>query len=593
MQLFIFLIFIVAYITAPAPAAAQMRAQLIADGLTKPVSMARNPADSQMLLVAEHVGRIRVLINGELRPEPFLDIRSEVAQGGELGLLSVVLAPDYGTSGRLFLSFVNTAGHSVVSRFTRSAENPLAADPSSRFDLRWAGGDPWIEQPFNTHKGGDLAFGSDGYLYLGLGDGGASDDPLHMAQNPGSLLGKMLRIDVSVSNDDPEGYDVPGSNPFVGIDGVLPEIWSFGLRNPWRFSFDDVHRGGTGAMVIADVGQGAWEEIDYEPALAGGRNYGWRNREGAHDNVTSEAAFTDALTDPVYEYPHVEGRSITGGYVYRGAALQGSLRGRYFFADFVFGRVWSLGLAVGEQGEATPTDLQEHTADLGGAGTGLSSFGVDAAGELYLLSYAGGRIYKLVPPGSAPTGTGGTGPCSTPDPFVAIGGGTCAGGEWLPPGVGTPAVPTTPPATPPASSPCVGSDPFAGMGGGACVNGEWLPPGHPGIPASTEPPTTTPPPVEPPSTPLAPPPTSTGCSTPDPFSTIGGGTCWNGDWLPPGYPVPGGGETPPSAPPTPPSPPAPPPVPPAGGCTTPDPFEILGGGTCVGGEWLPPMYSGG
>ena len=189
-----------------------------------------------------------------------------------------------------------TAGDTVVARFRRSA-NPLIADPVSRFDLRWGGaGSPrFIDQPFANHNGGHLAFGPDGFLYIGLGDGGSGNDPDHRAQNPAELLGKMLRIDVNVPEADPTGYRVPSGNPFVGVAGTRPEIWSFGLRNPWRYTFDDPARGGTGALLIGDVGQNRWEEIDYEPPARGGRNYGWRNREGAHDNQTSRPpAFTAA-----------------------------------------------------------------------------------------------------------------------------------------------------------------------------------------------------------------------------------------------------------------------------------------------------------
>lgn len=590
MQTILRIALIAILLSVPAGAFGQLRAVLVADGLQKPVSFAQNPADASMQLVAEHRGRLRVLLGGQLLAAPFLDISSEVGSGGELGLLGVAFAPDYATSGRLFVSFINVDGHSVVSRFVRSADNPLAADPNSRFDFRWPDGNTWIEQPFNTHKGGDLQFGPDGYLYLGLGDGGASSDPMHLAQQPWSLLGKMLRLDVSVGDDDPEGYNVPGSNPFVGVGGVLGEIWAFGLRNPWRFSFDS----GTGAMFVADVGQDAWEEINHEPAGAGGRNYGWRNREAAHDHVTSEAPFSEWLTDPLFEYDHIEGRSVTGGFVYRGSSVP-SLTGRYVFADFVSRRIISLGLAIGEDGSASVTDVIDHSAQLGPATPGISAFGVDAAGELYVLTYGGGRIYRISPSTDTPTTPpSSTGQCSTPDPFAEIGGGTCYNGGWLPPGMAPPGgdAPTTEPPTTPSSTPCVGADPFGAMGGGTCVNGEWLPPGHPGIPiAPTTPPPTTPatPPEEPPTTPPTTPPPS-ACSTPDPFASMGGGTCYNGDWLPPGYPVPEG--TPPTSGPTPPSEPPPSPPPPAGGCTTPDPFEVLGGGTCVGGEWLPPGFPG-
>jgi glucose/arabinose dehydrogenase len=315
--------------------------------------------------------------------------------------------PDTAASGRFFVNFTNRSGDTVVARFRRAS--PLAADIASRFDLRWGGaaGPAFIAQPFANHNGGHLAFGPDGFLYVGLGDGGSGDDPQHRAQNPLEYLGKMLRIDVGVADSNGSGYQVPADNPFLrsGPPATRPEIWAFGLRNPWRYSFDDPARGGTGALVIGDVGQSRWEEVDYEPRGRGGRNYGWRNREGAHDNVTSLAVAFQPLAEPVHEYSHSVGQSITGGYVYRGTALPPSYRGRYFFADFIQGRVFSLALTIDGSGEARASDVVEHTAELGGFSQlgNISSFGVDADGELLIVSYSLGRILKLIGPPAAPS----------------------------------------------------------------------------------------------------------------------------------------------------------------------------------------------
>jgi glucose/arabinose dehydrogenase len=212
----------------------------------------------------------------------------------------------------------------------------------------------------------------------------------------------MLRIDVNVPDNDPIGYRIPPDNPFVG-QPALDEIWAFGLRNPWRYSFDEVTRGGTGALIIGDVGQNRFEEIDYEPRGAGGRNYGWRNREGAHDNVTSPAPAYQPLTEPIFEYGRSDGVSVTGGFVYRGNRLGSAYRGRYFFADYS-GRVWSLALSVDEAGEARASDRREHTAELGGSSIVgfVSSFGVDADGEIYIVNHTGGRIIRITAPLSAP-----------------------------------------------------------------------------------------------------------------------------------------------------------------------------------------------
>jgi glucose/arabinose dehydrogenase len=385
-----------------------IRAVPYASGFANPLAIVQDPTNATVQFVVEQGGRIRVVRAGEVLPADFLDLRSAVLSGGERGLLGLAFAPDYLTSGRFYVNFTNANGDTVVARFLRSSD-PLLADPGSRFDLRWNGaGAPFIGQPFANHNGGHLAFGPDGYLYIGLGDGGSGNDPGHNAQNPALLLGKMLRVDVNVPLDEPIGYRVPAGNPFVGSGppGTRPEIWSFGLRNPWRYTFDDPARGGTGALVIGDVGQARVEEIDYEPAGRGGRNYGWRNREGTQDNVTSLPPAFTPLTEPIFEYNRSFGQSITGGYVYRGAALGPTFRGRYFYGDFVQGRVWSIALSVGGNGEATASDRVEHTAQLAGVAT-VSSFGVDADGELFVINYGSGAVFRirgLGDPPPTPTG---------------------------------------------------------------------------------------------------------------------------------------------------------------------------------------------
>jgi glucose/arabinose dehydrogenase len=379
------------------PAVAQLRGDVYVSGLTNPVAFGQDPSDATLQFVVEQAGRIRVIRNGVLQSTDFLTLTSSIASGGERGLLGLAFSPDYATSGRLFVNFTDLNGDTVVARFKRSATDPLRADSTSRFDLRWSTGERVIRQPFANHNGGNLVFGPEGFLYIGTGDGGSGNDPNHNAQNPASLLGKMLRIDVGVPDADAAGFRVPADNPFNGVSGTRPEIWAFGLRNPWRYSFDDPLRGGTGALVIGDVGQSAFEEIDYEPAGRSGRNYGWRNREGAHNNVTSLPPAYTPLTDPIFEYTHSAGISVTGGFVYRGNALAATFRGRYFFAD-LSGRVWSLALTITPAtGDAVASDLREHTAELGGSGTlgQISSFGVDAGGELYIVNYSGGSIVRI------------------------------------------------------------------------------------------------------------------------------------------------------------------------------------------------------
>lgn len=396
--------FLLAFLTAGS-VSAQLRTGVHVSGLTSPVAFVQDPTDRSVQFVVQQGGRIRAVRSGVIQGADFLNLSGVISTGGERGLLGMVFAPDYASSGRFFVNFTNSAGDTVVARFKRST-NPLVADASSRFDLRWGGasGLAYIDQPYTNHNGGHLAFGPDGYLYIGLGDGGSGDDPEHRAQNPAELLGKMLRVDVSVGDSDAIGYRIPSDNPFVTLSGARGEIWAFGLRNPWRYSFDDISRGGTGALVMGDVGQNNYEEINYQRSGASGRNYGWRNREGAHDHVTSLAPAYTPLTEPIYEYDHSVGESITGGFVYRGHLLGGAYRGRYFFADFISGRVWSLSLAFSTTtGEPSTTGVIEHTSQLGGQTTlgNISSFGVDADGELYIVSYSKGTVFKVLGPNPA------------------------------------------------------------------------------------------------------------------------------------------------------------------------------------------------
>jgi glucose/arabinose dehydrogenase len=378
---------------------AALRGNVYASGFSSPLGFVQDPTDPTVQFVVQQNGRIRVVKGGTVLATDFLNINSLTVPGGEDGLLGLAFAPTYATSGRCFVLFTNTAGNIVVARFKRSA-NPLVADFASRLDLQWggSGGMRFIEHPAGNHNGGNMMFGPDGFLYIAFGESGIT----RLAQDPTSLLGKMVRIDVNVPDSDTTGYQVPPDNPFV--DGVpiaaRPEIWSFGFRNPWRWSFDDPSHGGTGALVIADVGQNSWEEVTYEPPGAGGRNYGWPIREGAHPFDSTRAPAFLPLREPGWEYNHTVGNSVTGGFVYRGTNLATAYRGRYFFGDFS-GRVWSLALTIDPvSGEATFSNLIEHTTALGGtAAIGLvSSFGVDAAGDLYVVSYSRGIIIKLIDP---------------------------------------------------------------------------------------------------------------------------------------------------------------------------------------------------
>jgi glucose/arabinose dehydrogenase len=389
-----------ALLACAAPAAAQLESTVVVTGLLHPIAFVQDPTLGDTFYVAEQGGLIRVVRNNTLQPTPFLDLSLFTADVGERGLLGLAFAPDYATSGRFFVNFTNLDGHTVIARFVRSSGDPRVADPSSRFDLIWPDTQSFIVQPFANHNGGNILFGPDGYLYIGMGDGGSGNDPGHRAQTPSTLLGKFLRINVNVSDSDPEGYDVPADNPFVSTSGYMAEIWSFGWRNPWRWSFDNVGTGATGALIVGDVGQGAREEIDYEPANRPGRNYGWRLREGliATPGVptTPGPAYTP-LTDPIHDYGRSLGATVVGGYVYRGTVLPSTYRGRYFWADYVSGRVWSMALSLDGGGEATASDVTEHTTELGGTSAcgNISSFGRDSAGELYLVCHGNGSIRRI------------------------------------------------------------------------------------------------------------------------------------------------------------------------------------------------------
>ena len=356
------------------PVGVGARLQQVVIGLSTPLYLTA-PADDPRLFIVEKTGGIRIVKDGILLPTPFLDLAAKVSAGGEQGLLGLAFDPEYATNGRFVVHYTDLAGNTVLSRFLVSADPDRADAASEQLILAAA-------QPAANHNGGQVAFGPDGLLYLGLGDGGGSGDPEDRGQSLADLLGSILRIDLRTG--DP--YTVPADNPFVGNPNARPEIWSYGLRNPWRFSFDRE----TGDLYIADVGQNHLEEIDIStPADGAGRgaNYGWSIMEGS-ECFGGVGCDQTGLTLPVFEYSHQEGCSVTGGYVYRGASIP-SLQGHYFYADFCQGWVRSFRYAGG-----TLTDeAQWPTLSPGGP---VLSFGEDAAGELYVLQASGG-VFKVVP----------------------------------------------------------------------------------------------------------------------------------------------------------------------------------------------------
>jgi glucose/arabinose dehydrogenase len=309
--------------------------------------------------------------NNTVLPALFLDIRSAISSGGERGLLGLAFHPRFTENRRFFVNYTDRGGDTHIAEFR--ARDADAADAGSERTLLV------IAQPFSNHNGGGLAFGRDGRLYIGLGDGGSGGDPLNNGQRLDTLLGKMLRLDV----DGAEPYTVPSDNPFRGRAGARPEIWAHGLRNPYRFAFD----GATGDLYIGDVGQNAREEVSVGLfARGGGENYGWNVMEGSACYATASCD-RSGLTLPVHDYGHDQGCSITGGVVYRGCRMP-DLAGAYFFGDFCRGSVRSLRLAGGRAGELREWSLRGVSA--------VSSFGVDADGELYVVDYEG-EVYALEP----------------------------------------------------------------------------------------------------------------------------------------------------------------------------------------------------
>lgn len=357
----------------------QIQLERIAQGVGQCTDIQSARDGSGRLFLVQQSGVIRIWRGGALQAGNFLDLRGRISTGGERGLLGLAFPPQFGERRYFYVNYTNPAGNTVVSRFRVSGSNENQADANSEQVLLT------VNQPFPNHNGGQLQFGPDGMLYIGLGDGGSANDPQNHGQNPQSLLGKMLRIQVEPNL---ARYEVPASNPFVGNANYRPEIWASGLRNPWRYAFDRE----TGDLYMADVGQNAFEEINFQAASSrGGENYGWVTMEGF--NCVRSGCNTQGLALPVHVYPRSEGVSVTGGYVYRGSRFA-NLRGMYLYGDYVTGRLWGLR----RQGEQWVNQL---LIDLGRSFS-ISTFGEDEDGELLIANYGSGEIFRIRGAASAP-----------------------------------------------------------------------------------------------------------------------------------------------------------------------------------------------
>jgi glucose/arabinose dehydrogenase len=355
----------------PAPLPALQLLSFVS-GLASPTGMESAHDGSGRLFVLEQAGKIRIIRNGALVPTPFLDITGKVASGGELGLLGLAFHPNYGSNRKFYVNYTRPSGstwETVIAEYLASSANPDQADAASERILLT------VTQPFANHNGGQLAFGPDGFLYIGLGDGGSGGDPLGNGQNRQVLLGKILRIDVSSSSGGRQ-YAIPADNPFANGGGA-PEIFAYGFRNPWRFSFDSA----TGTLFAGDVGQDSFEEVDI---VQKGANYGWNVMEGTHCFMPSTGCNTAGLTLPINDYGRDQGATVIGGFVYRGSAIP-TLANTYVFGDFISGRIWGL-----RQNSSGTWDRTQ----LAATGKSISSFGRDEGGELYVVDYAG-AVWKL------------------------------------------------------------------------------------------------------------------------------------------------------------------------------------------------------
>lgn len=342
-----------------------------AAGLSNTVAIV-HAGDERLFVVDQH-GIIHIVqADGTVNQEPFLDISDKVIFEGERGMLGLAFHPEYKTNGYFYVNYVGQGNRTNIARFSVSADNPDKADPTSELTLME------ILQPYNNHKGGNLAFGPDSMLYIGLGDGGSAGDPQNRARNPLELLGKMLRIDVNRG----EPYAIPESNPFHDVDNARGEIWALGLRNPWRFSFDRL----TGDLWIADVGQDKFEEINFQPADSpGGENYGWRCYEGNEPFNRAGCESDTTFTFPIYTYSHVPECSITGGFVYRGSETS-PYYGHYFFSDWCSDKIWTLHK---EGDNWIREDFGQYP------GNGFTTFGEDVKGELYLAGSKSTTLFRV------------------------------------------------------------------------------------------------------------------------------------------------------------------------------------------------------
>ncbi len=370
-----------------ATVASALAKQVIASGLNQPMQYKAVPGQPTLAYVVERGGVIKVLVNDALQSTPLIEVSGSMSTSGEGGLLGIAFDPSFASNRYLYLHYSTGADvDTTIVRYTVDSTYLTSSTGSAQPILKVS------QAPYTNHKGGSINFGGDNMLYVALGDGGSGNDPLNRSQDKTTLLGKMLRIDPSSDDyptDPDNNYSIPAGNPFLTDSTVRPEIWAFGLRNPFRWTY----AAGLNGFFIADVGQDSYEEINFVSLFNGGRNFGWRVREGLHSTTNTGPAFGTVFHSPWVEYGRADGRSVTGGFVYGNTTLPG-VTGHYFFADFVSNKLWAVRFGIGSEIENISAG---NPREVSGGLNGVVSIDPDASGEVVLTELGAGTVSRLIP----------------------------------------------------------------------------------------------------------------------------------------------------------------------------------------------------